>query len=721
MTEFVEFCKAFKQNKVFNNSVINMKIKVKKFFQKQPNAKLKVKELARKLDANTAKKYAELKEAIYFLTKEDFLVRKGKRIEKVKSSQKKLVGVFQLSKEGTYAFVILKKSKLSDIFIPEKHFGLAFNGDTVEVKLLPNKKGKNLEGEVVKIIERKNDKIVGTLIKRKKLFFVEPKDKSIQRFIFINDEDLNGAKVGDLVEVTDIIMSNRSSHPEGIIATNFGASGSFKAEVASIAKEFEFTVDFPAQVEKEVDNISSEIAEEEIAKRLDLRNDDIFTIDPADAKDFDDAVSVKKLENGNLSVGIHIADVSHYVTHNSKVYEEAMKRATSVYLVGKVIPMLPEKLSNNLCSLVPNKDRLAYSVILEFNSKIEVVNYQIKKTIINSKRRFTYEEVQEIIENNKGDFLNEITKLNKVAKHLRSERNSNGSINFSRPEIKFELDKNGKPLAVNIKTMKESNQLIEELMLLANRIVAGHFNKGDRKNARPFVYRIHDKPDETKLYEFAQFVKSLGYKFNSTSKSLSKEFQKILTEAEGTSEEAVLNEIAIRTMAKAIYSPENIGHYGLGFPNYSHFTSPIRRFPDLIVHLLTYNYLENNDNHLYSLIELNEICEHTSEQERNAVSAERLSIKLKQMEFLKDKLGNDFEGIISGVTNFGLFIEVSENLAEGLVPMRDLDDDYYEFDERNYSLIGRRTKRVFRLGDKVTVKLIRIDEEKREVDFLIVE
>jgi ribonuclease R len=345
-----------------------MKNKTKEFFQKHPNAKLKIKELARKLDANTAKKYAELKEAIYFLTKDDFLVRRGKRIEKVKSGLKKLVGVFQLSKEGTYAFVILKKSKLSDIFIPEKHFGLAFHGDTVEVKLLKNKQGKNLEGEVVKIIERKNDKIIGTLVKRKKLFFVEPKEKSIQRNIFINDEDLNGAKVGDLVEVTDIFLSHRSSHPEGIIGANFGAAGSFKAEIASIAKEFEFEVDFPSQVEKELESISSEIEKEEIAKRIDLREENIFTIDPDDAKDFDDAVSVKKLENGNLSVGIHIADVSHYVTHNSKIYEEALKRGTSVYLVGKVIPMLPEKLSNNLCSLVPNKDRLAYSVILEFDT-----------------------------------------------------------------------------------------------------------------------------------------------------------------------------------------------------------------------------------------------------------------------------------------------------------------------------------------------------------------
>jgi len=698
-----------------------MKEKVKTYFIKHPGARIKIKELAKKLNADTAKKYAELKEAVYFLTKDDFIVRKGKRLEKVKSSAKKLVGTFQLSKEGTYAFVILKNSKLNDIFIPEKHFGIAFHGDTVEVKLLSNKKGKNLEGKVVKIIDRKFDKIIGTLIKQKDLYFVKPKEKSIHRNIFINSIDLNGAKVGDLVEVVDILQSNRSSHPEGIVGINFGEAGSFNADIASIAREFEIQTEFPEHVETELKNISSEIDDIEISKRLDLRNEDIFTIDPIDARDFDDAVSVKTLDNGNISVGIHIADVSHYVTHNSNIFNEALKRGTSVYLVGKVIPMLPEKLSNNLCSLVPNKDRLTYSVIVEFDSKMKIKNYQIKKSIINSKRRFTYEEVQEILENQKGDFLKEIVQLNVIAKHLRSERSRNGSINFSRPEIKFELDKSGKPIAINIKEMKESNQLIEELMLLANRIVAGHFNKGDRENPKPFVYRIHDKPDETKLFEFVQFVKSLGYKFNPTSKNLSKEFQNILTEVEGTKEEAVLNEIAIRTMAKAIYSPKNIGHYGLGFNHYSHFTSPIRRFPDLIVHLLTYNYLENNDNHLYSVVELNEICEHTSSRERTATDAERLSVKLKQMAFLKEKLGFDFEGIISGVTNFGLFIEVSENLAEGLVRMSDLDDDYYEFDEKNYSLVGRRTKRVYRLGDKVTVKLIRVDEGKREVDFLIVE
>ena len=698
-----------------------MKERVKEFFQKQPHAKIKVKELARKLQANTAKQYAELKEALYFLTKEDFIVRRGKRFEKVKSSQKKQIGTFQLSKEGTYGFVILKKSKLSDIFIPEKHFGLAFHGDTVEVKILKKSRGKNLEGEIVKVIERKNDKIIGTLIKRKKLFFVEPKDKSIQRLIFVDEHDLNGAKIGDLVQVGDLLLSQRSSFPEGIVVANFGATGSFNAEISSIAKEFDIAEEFPKQVEKELNNISSQITDVEIARRLDLRDKVVFTIDPYDAKDFDDAVSIEKLKNGNFSVGIHIADVSHYVTHNSKIYEEALKRGSSVYLVGKVIPMLPEKLSNNICSLVPNKDRLTYSVIVEINDKIEVVKYSIKKSIINSKRRFTYEEAQAIIENGLGDFHNELTNLNYIAKKLREKRKENGSIDFSRPEINFELDKNGKPLEIRIKEMKESNQLIEELMLLANKIVAGHFNVAKNNFQYPFVYRVHDKPEETKLFEFIQFVNSLGYKFNASSKNLSKEFQKLLSDAEGTKEEAVLNEIAIRTMAKAIYSPKNIGHYGLSFKNYTHFTSPIRRFPDLIVHLLTYNYLENDNNHLYSLIELNEICEHCSLQERNAVMAERTSVKLKQMEFLKDKLGFDFEGIISGVTNFGLFIEVTENLADGLVRMRDLDDDYYEFDEKNYSLIGRRTKRIFRLGDKVTVKLIRVDEEKREVDFLIVE
>jgi len=698
-----------------------MEKEIRDYFSKRPGLKLKTKELGKKLNANTPKKYYNLKEALYKLMQDGFLEKSGKRFLQAKDSGRKLIGVFQIAKQGTYGFVILKNSNLQDIFIPEKYFGIAFHGDIVEVKLLSNKRGKNIEGKIVKIIRRKFNEVIGSVIKRKTDYFVESNDKSIHAKFFIAKENLNGAKSGDLVIIRDIIWEHNSSTPEGRIMEVLGKTDSFGADTAAIAHEFDIQTQFPKSVEKELNQLSTIIDQEEISTRLDLRDENIFTIDPIDAKDFDDAVSIKTLENGNKQVGIHIADVSHYVRKGSHIYNEALKRGTSVYLVGKVIPMLPEKLSNKICSLVPNEDRLTFSVILELDQNAVVKNYSLSKSIINSKRRFTYEEVQEILNTGSGDYINELFELNRVAHKLREDRNKKGSINFSRPEVKFELDENGKPIAVEIKVIQESNQLIEELMLLANKIIAGHFNKGDINSPLPFVYRIHDKPEETKLNEFALFVKSLGYNFKVNSKNLSKEFQKLLDQVEGTAEEAVVNEIAIRTMAKAIYSDMNIGHYGLGFKHYSHFTSPIRRFPDLLVHLQTYYYLVNNVNPLYSSDEIQEICEHCSLQERNAISAERLSVKRKQIELLKDKLGNDFEGIVSGVTNFGLFVEVSENLAEGLVRLSDIDDDYYEYNEKNYSLIGRRTKKVFRLGDRITVKLIRVDEERREVDFLIVE
>ncbi|VAX27345.1 3'-to-5' exoribonuclease RNase R [hydrothermal vent metagenome] len=698
-----------------------MEKEIKNYFVKHPGLKIKTKELARMLNANTAKKYAALKESLYNLMQDGFLEKKGKRFVQVKSFNRELVGVFQIAKEGTYGFVILKNSNMRDVFIPEKYFNNAFHSDLVKVKLLQDKRGKNVEGKIVEIIRRGFDKVVGNVIKRKDNYFVEPKKKSIHTHFFIPKEYLSGADNGDLVIVRDIVWRQNSSVPEGKISEILGKAGSYNTDAGIIAHEFDIPTQFPRSVEKELNKLTGAIDENEISKRLDLRNENIFTIDPEDAKDFDDAVSIKTLKNGNKLIGIHIADVSHYVRKGTHIYNEAFKRGNSVYLVGKVIPMLPEKLSNKICSLVPNEDRLTFSVILELDQNAVVKNYSINKSIINSKRRFTYEEVQKIVNNRSGDFYEELNELNKIARKLRDNRHKKGSINFSRPEVKFQLDDNGKPTAVEIKVSQESNQLIEELMLLANKTIAGHFSKGDLNSPLPFVYRVHDKPDETKLYEFATFVKSLGYNFNLRSKNLSKEFQMLLEQVKGTAEEAVVNEIAIRTMAKAIYSNKNIGHYGLGFKYYTHFTSPIRRFPDLIVHLQSYYCLENNNNPLYSSDELHEICEHCSLQEKNAVNAERLSVKLKQIEFLKDKLGEDFEGIVSGVTNFGLFVEVSENLAEGLIRLRDIDDDYYEFDEKNYSLIGRRTKKVYRLGDKITVKLIRVDEERREVDFLIVE
>jgi len=698
-----------------------MEKEIKNYFNKRPGLKLKTKELARKLNANTPQKYAALKEALYSLMQDGFLEKKGKRFVKVKSNERELVGVFQIAKEGTYGFVILKNSNMRDVFIPEKYFGNAFHSDLVKVKLLSDRRGKNVEGKIIEVIRRGFDKVIGHVIKKKDNYFVEPQKKSIHTKFFIPREELNGAENGDLVIVRDIVWRKNSSVPEGRISEILGKAGSYSTDAGIVAHEFDIPTIFPKTVEKELSKLTPVIDENEIAKRLDLRNENIFTIDPVDAKDFDDAVSIKTLKNGNKLVGIHIADVSHYVREGTHVYNEAFKRGNSVYLVGKVIPMLPEKLSNEICSLVPNKDRLTFSVILELDQNAVVKNYSIKKTIINSKRRFTYEEVQEILTKGNGDFYEDLNELNKIAKKLRENRHKKGSINFSRPEVKFQLDENEKPIAVEIKISKESNKLIEELMLLANKTVAGHFNKGNLNSPIPFVYRVHDKPDETKLFEFATFVKSLGYNFNLRSKNLSKEFQMLLEQVKGTTEEAVINEIAIRTMAKAVYSNINIGHYGLGFKHYTHFTSPIRRFPDLIVHLQSYYCLENNNKPLYSSDELQEICEHCSLQEKNAVNAERLSVKLKQIEFLKDKLGEDFEGIISGVTNFGLFVEVSENLAEGLIRLSDIDDDYYEYDEKNYSLIGRHTKKVYRLGDKITVKLIRVDEERREVDFLIVE
>ena len=445
----------------------------------------------------------------------------------------------------------------------------------------------------------------------------------------------------------------------------------------------------------EAEKINLEISEGESNNRLDFRTKNVFTIDPVDAKDFDDALSIEKLENGNYKVGVHIADVSHYVKTGTSIDKEASVRGNSVYLVGKAIPMLPENLSNNICSLVPNEDRLTFSVVFEMTEKANLVNHQIAKTIINSKRRFTYDEAQRIIESGEGDFSTEVKLLNELAKHLRSKRMKTGSFEFFSPEVEFQLDESGYPSNILKKEMKESNMLVEEFMLLANKTIAERiFTRGNV----PFVYRVHDYPDEEKITEFARFVKSLGYSFNPKGGKAASQFNQLMRQVRGTEEEGVISELAVRSMAKAIYSTKNIGHYGLGFKNYTHFTSPIRRYADLLVHRVLDKTLISKSGKNYSLDQLTKICEHISATERTAMEAERRSVKLKKIQFLQNKLGEEFHAVISGVVNYGIFVELTDILAEGLIRARDLEGDFYVLDEKKYSLIGKCTKKTISTG-----------------------
>ncbi len=698
-----------------------MKKEIKAYFRSHPTTRIKSKDLSRELGLTAEYEYAELKHVLFKLTEEGYLEKIGKRYELNRGAADKLIGIVQIMNEGDYGFVKLTNANIKDVFVTGKNLNTAFNGDTVEVKLFEKKTGKNIEAEIVKVIQRSFQEVVGTLNKSKSFYFVMPDDKKIHRDIYVSSKNMMNAKPGDKVVVTNIEWKSRELNPEGDITEILGKAGSYDTEIAAIAREFGLTYKFPKDVLKEASTITEEIPEEEIAKRLDLRSQIIFTIDPEDAKDFDDAVSIEILENENFKIGIHIADVSHYVRKGRAIYDEALNRGTSVYIVGKVIPMLPETLSTNICSLVPYKDRLTYSVIAEITPRGKVINYEIKKTVINSKRRFTYDEVQEIIDNGEGDFYEKIILLNNLSKTLRQKRMKKGSINFYTPEVVFKLDSSGHPTEIKIKEVRESHNLIEELMLLANQIVAEHVKPKVNKQVVPFVYRIHDLPDKEKVYEFSRFVKSLGYSFDPNAANKSNQFQLLLESVRGTEEEAVVNEIAIRSMAKAVYSTKNIGHYGLGFKYYTHFTSPIRRFPDLIVHDLVFRYVEGISEKNLSVEDLEEICDHASAQERNAVNAERLSVKLKQIEYLKGKVGQEFHGVVSGITHFGIFIELSQSLAEGLIRLRDMDDDYYVFDEKNYSITGKRNGRRIRLGDKVNVKLIGVDEEKKTIDFILMD
>ena len=698
-----------------------MKKKVISFFKKNPGRGFKPKEISQRLNLNAGHEYSSLKSVLHDLYEEQFITKIGKKYKlNIIPSLNKITGILEIN-QGGFGFVAVNNLKMGDVFIAARNLGTAFNGDTVEVALFAKQKGRNIEGQVINVIKRKREEIIGILEHSHNFYFINPDDPSFPRDIYVDSNNLKGAKIGDKVIVGKIQWDSSMLNPEGEIIELIGKAGSQDAEIVSIAKEFNLPYKFPVQVIDESEEVNALVNEEEIIKRIDYRNKNVFTIDPIDAKDFDDALSIEKLVNENFSVGIHIADVGHYVKGKTNIDKEALKRGNSVYLVGKVIPMLPERISNFICSLVPNQDRLTYSVIVELTQRGKLVKYEIKKSVINSKRRFNYDEVQEIIDKGTGDFYYEINALNNLAQTLRKKRLHEGSIEFYTPEIKFELDEEGKPVAVHKKELKQSNMLVEEFMLLANKICAKHVGITPKKSEKPFIYRVHDLPDQEKILEFSKFVKSLGYTFDPNNSSKSNQLQLLMQQVRGKEEEDLINELAIRSMAKAIYSVNNIGHYGLGFKYYTHFTSPIRRYSDLMVHRLLHQYNDNANGTIYSYNILDDISEHISQTERSAIEAERLSVKIKQIEYLGDRIGEEFKAIISGITHFGIFVKIIDNLAEGLIRLRDLEGDFYVYDEKKYSLIGRKSKKQFRLGDKVIVQLIRADREKSELDFIIVE
>lgn len=698
-------------------------------FLKHNNSKIfNYKQLGAAMEINSDAERLELIEVLTSLKSQGFVLEPETGKYQVKETKQYLTGTIDFTSQGT-AFVVHSETD-DDVYIPARKSKDALQGDLVKIYVIARRSGKRKEGEVVEVIKRARTEFVGTIKITPKFAFVIPDSHKIHVDFFIKTSDIKEAKDGQKVLIEFKEWRSGDQNPTGVVKEIFGFPGLHKTEMNAIMAEYGLPEHFPEAVEKEAKKIPVEITDEEISKRRDFRGITTFTIDPVDAKDFDDALSIQKLDNGLWEIGVHIADVTHYLKVGSILDKEAIDRATSVYLVDRVIPMLPEVLSNFVCSLRPHEEKLCFAAVFQLDEDAHVHDQWFGKTIINSDRRFSYEEVQMIIETEEGDYKDEILVLDKLAKKLRSDRQKKGSIFFDKAEVKFHLDEEGNPIGVFFKTQKDAHKLIEDFMLLANKKVAEFLTgvegmgavqpegrsrtKEDTKAVA--VYRVHDVPSDEKMAELSGFVARFGYQMQIGNKQkVAQSINKLLTDVKDKKEQGMIEMLAVRSMPKAIYTTKNAGHYGLGFDYYTHFTSPIRRYPDVMVHRL----LESKLNHTKysSKDELEHMCKHSSDMERTAAEAERASVKYKQVEFMSDKVGQTFDAIISGVTEWGIYAEIIENKCEGMIKSRDLMGDTFSYDKENFRYIGRNTNKTYGLGDPVKIIVKSADLVKKQLDF----